>query len=92
MARCRLSDGWRCLFANDIGHKKSRAPPSQLGLDGESSVGDVRNVVTTALPGHAGLPRVSPVPGPVAADVGAAPSASDHGASIALDHHLRVAR
>lgn len=54
MARAGLGTGWRCLFANDFDHKKSRVYRDNWGT-GELTTGDVRALTAAALPGKADL-------------------------------------
>jgi len=54
MARAGLGPEWRCLFANDFDHKKSRTYKDNWG-EGALKTGDVRNIQTADLPGVADL-------------------------------------
>jgi len=54
MARAGLGEEWRCLFANDISAKKGDAYRANWG-DGDLLIGDVFQVNTKQLPGHADL-------------------------------------
>ena len=54
MARAGLGSGWRCLFANDFDHKKSRAYQRNWGSD-VLKVEDVRKLSASNLPGQADL-------------------------------------
>ena len=54
MARAGLGDEWQCLFANDFDPKKADAYRANWG-DGEMWCGDVADVRTSQLPGHADL-------------------------------------
>lgn len=54
MARAGLGTDWRCLFANDFDHKKSRVYKENWG-DKELLTGDVRQVKTENLPDYADL-------------------------------------
>lgn len=54
MARAGLGQGWRCLFANDFDPKKAASYAENWGGD-VLHVGDVANVATHQLPGHADL-------------------------------------
>ena len=52
MARMGFGLAWKCLFANDIDHKKSRIYKANWG-DKALKVADIKNVKTTDLPGRA---------------------------------------
>lgn len=54
MARAGLSDGWRCLFANDFDPKKASAYHANWG-EGEMWCGDVGAVTASQLPEQADL-------------------------------------
>jgi DNA (cytosine-5)-methyltransferase 1 len=54
MARAGLGSGWRCLFANDFDHKKSRIYRENWG-DTELKIADVKTLTPTDLPGRASL-------------------------------------
>lgn len=54
MARAGLGAGWRCLFANDFDHKKSRVYRDNWGV-GELKTGDVGKITVRELPGCADL-------------------------------------
>lgn len=54
MARAGLGPAWRCLFANDFDHKKSSVYNFNWGV-GQLKTGDVGNLTTDDLPGHASL-------------------------------------
>jgi DNA (cytosine-5)-methyltransferase 1 len=54
MARAGLGPGWRCLFANDFDHKKSRIYRENWG-DAELKTADVKTLTTTDIPGRASL-------------------------------------
>lgn len=54
MARAGFGPEWRCLFANDFDHKKSRTYKENWG-EGALKTGDVRNIQTADLPGVADL-------------------------------------
>ncbi|HYA80855.1 MAG TPA: DNA cytosine methyltransferase, partial [Methylocystis sp.] len=54
MARAGLGPKWRCLFANDFDRKKAESYRANWS-SGELHVGDVREVATEQLPGHADL-------------------------------------
>lgn len=57
MARAGLGSGWTCLFANDFDFKKGAAYQSNWDKDEQTvlTVGDIRTVETSALPGVADL-------------------------------------
>lgn len=55
MARAGLGASWTCLFANDLDPKKGLAYQANWGANGELTVGDVKNVKATDLPGYADL-------------------------------------
>jgi DNA (cytosine-5)-methyltransferase 1 len=55
MARAGLGAGWTCLFANDFDPRKGLAYQANWGANGELTVGDVKNVKPTDLPGYADL-------------------------------------
>ncbi len=52
MARAGLGPRWNCLFANDFDYKKSRVYEKNWGT-GVLKTGDVRELATRDLPGHA---------------------------------------
>ena len=54
MARAGLGDGWQCLYANDIDHKKAKSYAANWGAD-ELQVADVSMVTTDDLPAKADL-------------------------------------
>ena len=54
MARAGLGDGWRCLYANDIDHKKAASYAANWGTE-ELHVADVSDVTTDDLPAKAEL-------------------------------------
>ncbi|TDM08081.1 MAG: DNA (cytosine-5-)-methyltransferase [Ideonella sp. MAG2] len=54
MARTGLSENWKCVFANDICSKKSAAYASNW-QENDLFTGDVFDVTTAQLPGHADL-------------------------------------
>lgn len=54
LVRAGLGQEWRCLFANDFDHKKSRVYRDNWG-EGELKTLDVGNLKTRDLPGHANL-------------------------------------
>lgn len=54
MVRAGLGDGWRCLFANDFDHKKSRVYEENWGL-GALKTADVGTLTVCDLPGVPGL-------------------------------------
>jgi DNA (cytosine-5)-methyltransferase 1 len=55
MARAGLGPDWTCLFANDFDPKKGLAYRANWGSGDELLVGDVRQVRSAQLPGHAHL-------------------------------------
>lgn len=55
MARAGLGDGWTCLFANDFDAKKGQTYQDYWGTGGELTIGDVRKVKASDLPGQADL-------------------------------------
>lgn len=55
MARAGLGPKWRCLFANDFDHKKSRAYRDNWGGGAEMKTADVGSLTTEDLPGSAHL-------------------------------------
>lgn len=55
MARAGLGEDWTCLFANDFDAKKGFAYQSNWGTGGELTVGDIRNLDATKLPGRPDL-------------------------------------
>ncbi len=55
MARAGLGPDWTCLFANDFDPKKGLAYQANWGTRGELKIGDVRDVLTSELPGEADL-------------------------------------
>ena len=55
MARAGLGRGWTCLFANDFDHKKGITYQANWGTGGELTVGDVKQIAATDLPGVADL-------------------------------------
>ncbi len=55
MARAGLGPSWTCLFANDFDPKKGLAYEANWGVGGELVVGDVRQLRSAQLPGHADL-------------------------------------
>jgi DNA (cytosine-5)-methyltransferase 1 len=54
MVRAGLAPAWRCLFANDFDHKKSKTYRENWGIN-ELKTCDVGSLKTTDLPGHADL-------------------------------------
>ncbi|MGE0234749.1 DNA cytosine methyltransferase [Methylocystis sp.] len=54
MVRAGLGENWRCLFANDFDRKKAESYRANWGGE-ELHVGDVREISTAQLPGHADL-------------------------------------
>lgn len=55
MARAGLGEGWTCLFANDFDARKGLTYQANWGTGGELTVGDVRKIEASALPGRADL-------------------------------------
>jgi DNA (cytosine-5)-methyltransferase 1 len=55
MARAGLGASWSCLFANDFDHKKGLAYQANWGAKGELTIGDVRDIRPSDLPGYADL-------------------------------------
>lgn len=55
MARAGLGNDWTCLFANDFDAKKGFAYQANWGVGGELTVGDIRALEVTQLPGAPGL-------------------------------------
>lgn len=55
MARAGLGKDWTCLFANDFDAKKGFAYQANWGTGGELTVGDIRSLEATQLPGSPGL-------------------------------------
>lgn len=54
MARAGLGGDWRCLFANDFDHKKSRVYAKNWGEE-HLKTGDIRKLETQDIPGQADL-------------------------------------
>jgi DNA (cytosine-5)-methyltransferase 1 len=54
MVRAGLGSGWRCIFANDFDHKKSRIYRENWGT-GELKTADIRSLVTAEIPSVARL-------------------------------------
>ncbi|WP_192255587.1 DNA cytosine methyltransferase [Mesorhizobium caraganae] len=54
MARAGLGPGWTCLFANDFDPKKAASYEANWGAS-DLKVGDVADLTTKDLPGHADL-------------------------------------
>lgn len=54
MARAGLGPKWQCLFANDFSVKKADAYARNWGMD-HFAIGDIFNLVSSDLPGHADL-------------------------------------
>lgn len=52
MARAGLGEEWRCLFANDFDHKKSRIYRENWNGGTELKTADVRSLTTRDLPGE----------------------------------------
>lgn len=55
MVRAGLGNLWTCLFANDFDPKKGLAYQANWGVGGELTVGDVNQIQSSELPGHADL-------------------------------------
>ena len=55
MVRAGLGQGWRCLFANDFDHKKSRVYTDNWGTQPELKTADVAALKASDLPGRAHL-------------------------------------
>lgn len=55
MARAGLGKHWRCLFANDFDAKKGLIYQANWGTGGELTVGDVRKLAASNLPGEPDL-------------------------------------
>ena len=59
MARAGLGDGWECLFANDFDPKKAKSYrdnwEAKAGSAKVMKVGDIHDLKTSELPGHADL-------------------------------------
>jgi DNA (cytosine-5)-methyltransferase 1 len=55
MARAGLGTGWTCLFANDFDPKKGLVYQANWGAGGELTVGDVRSLEVSRLPGRPDL-------------------------------------
>ena len=55
MVRAGLGEGWTCLFANDFDARKGLAYQANWGVGGELTVGDIRALEPTDLPGEPGL-------------------------------------
>jgi DNA (cytosine-5)-methyltransferase 1 len=55
MARAGLGTGWRCLFANDFDHKKSRVYRENWHDCGEMKTADVGTLTPKEIPGPADL-------------------------------------
>lgn len=55
MVRAGLGEGWRCLFANDFDHKKSRVYRDNWGDGGELKTIDVADLATSDLPAKPNL-------------------------------------
>ena len=55
MARAGLGPNWRCLFANDFDHKKGRTYTAHWGVEPELTIGDVRKLKLSQMPGYAEL-------------------------------------
>jgi len=54
MVRAGLGSGWRCLLANDLSEKKALSYAENWGVD-DLVVGDIHDLRSTDLPGHADL-------------------------------------
>jgi DNA (cytosine-5)-methyltransferase 1 len=55
MVRAGLGPGWTCLFANDFDPRKGSAYQANWGSGGELTVGDVRALRSSQLPGRPDL-------------------------------------
>ena len=55
MVRAGLGPGWACLFANDFDARKGLTYQANWGTGGELTVGDIRALGASALPGRADL-------------------------------------
>lgn len=55
MARAGLGDAWTCLFANDFDAKKGFTYQANWGTGGELTIGDIRDLEASALPGTPNL-------------------------------------
>lgn len=55
MARLGLGQRWRCVFANDLSEKKARAYRSNFGESPELTIGDIREIEASELPGEPSL-------------------------------------
>jgi len=55
MARAGLGANWKCTFANDFDRKKAMTYQLNWGAEGKLKVGDIRDVTSHELPGHADL-------------------------------------
>lgn len=55
MVRAGLGAGWTCLFANDFDARKGAAYEANWGAGGELTVGDIRDLDATGLPGEPDL-------------------------------------
>lgn len=55
LVRAGLGDGWKCLFANDFDHKKSRVYRNNWGDSGELRTISVDKLNTSDLPGRPNL-------------------------------------
>ncbi len=51
MARAGLGPEWRCLFSNDFDHKKAKTYTANWGTHPEITVGDVRKLRLSQMPG-----------------------------------------
>lgn len=54
MARAGLGESWDCIFANDFSEQKAKSYRVNWNSD-ELVVGDINNICSTDLPGHADL-------------------------------------
>jgi len=55
MVRAGLGEGWTCLFANDFDARKALSYQANWGTGGELTVGDIRGLDATGLPGEPDL-------------------------------------
>ena len=55
MVRAGLGADWTCLFANDFDSRKGLAYQANWGVGGELTVGDIRALEATRLPGEPDL-------------------------------------
>lgn len=55
MVRAGLGEGWTCLFANDFDARKGLSYQANWGTGGELTVGDIRALDPTVMPGEPDL-------------------------------------